>query len=545
MGKKVVCLAASTLLIFSAFPAKSSADAPDIHFDSTIVDSHIDTYMHALDEKTWLPETDIGKETSFDFDIPKAQAGGLDVPYMAAYTPGYYENTPRSISETLAKINALYWTEDNNPDDLTVTSSYDDIMQAVQDDKIAAVPTIEGGYSMEEENAIELLHQYDDLGVKALGFTWNTSNALGEGADRVYNDPEETPSEGGLTELGEEVAKEMNELGMMIDVSHMARTTFWDVIEASEDPIIASHSGVKELRDHQRNLTDEQMEALADNGGVLGIVFYPVFLTEDTEGYVDDVVDHIDYAVDVMGVDHVALGSDFDGAAMPADLQDASELSKITEELENRNYSEENIEKILGQNHLRVMEEVDQEKEAVDTGLSLTPSIEMGGKVGDNTPVLEAEVEGETADESSYNAIVDGIEYEPEFDAETSTVSLEVDEPLKERFHVVTFEAETESGETERETTIFYVDASVDNMQTLVEHFEEEGEFENGQTAQTLDRHLTAVGHYEDQGAKEKASQHMKGLKDMLDHQHEQVLITEHAYSVLTNEADVLIDEWP
>lgn len=544
MGKKVVCLAASTLLIFSAFPAKSSADAPDIHFDSTVVDSHIDTYMHALDETTWLPDTDIGEETSFDFDIPKGQEGGLDVPYMAAYTPGYYENTPRSISETLSIINALYWTEDNNPYDLTVTSSYEAIAQAVQEDQIAAVPTIEGGYSMEEENAIELLHQYDDLGVKALGYTWNTSNALGEGADRVYNDPDETPSDGGLTELGEEVTKEMNDLGMMIDVSHMARTTFWDVIEASDDPVIASHSGTNELLDHQRNLTDEQMEALADNGGVLGVVFYPVFLTEDSEGYVDDVVDHIDHAVDVMGIDHVALGSDFDGAAMPEDLQDASELNKITEELENRDYSDEDIEKILGQNHLRVLEEIEQEEEAVDTGLNLTPSIEMGDTVDENTPVLEADVEGEAASESSYRTIVDGVEYEPQFDGETSTVSLEMDEPLKERFHVVTFEAETENGETERETVIFYVDATVDNMQAIVEQFEEEGEFENEQMAQTLDRHLTAIGHYNDQGVEDKATQHMESLQDLLDHEHEQALITEHAYSVLTNEADVLIDEW-
>lgn len=544
MGKKVVCLAASTLLIFSAFPAKSSAGASDIHFDTTVVDSHIDTYMHALDETTWQPETDIGEETSYDFDIPKAEAGGLDVPYMAAYTPGYYENTPRSISETLAKINALYWTEDNNPDDLTVTSSYEAITQAVQEDQIAAVPTIEGGYSMEEENAIELLHQYDDLGVKALGYTWNTSNALGEGADRVYNDPDETPSDGGLTELGEEVTEEMNDLGMMIDVSHMARTTFWDVIEASDEPVIASHSGVNELRDHQRNLTDEQMEALADNGGVLGVVFYPVFLTEDSEGYVDDVVDHIDHAVNVMGIDHVALGSDFDGAAMPEDLQDASELYKITEEFENRDYSDEDIEKILGENHLRVLEEVEQEEEALDTGLNLTPSIEMGDTVDENTPVLEADVEGEAASESNYRTIVDGVEYEPQFDEETSTVSLEMDEPLKERFHVVTFEAETENGETERETTIFYVDATVDNMQAMVEQFEEEGEFENEQTAQTLDRHLKAIDHYNDQGVEEKATQHMESLQDLLDHEYEQALITEHAYSVLKNEADVLIDEW-
>src|SRR5690625_104298 len=332
----------------------SMTESEDIHFDSIIVDSHIDTFMHTLDDITWLPETDIGEETPFDFDIPKAQAGGLDVPYMAAYTPGYHENTPRSISQTLAKLNVLYWTEDNNQEELNITTSYSEIEQAVREGKIAAVPTIEGGYSMEENNAIELLHQYNDLGVKAFGFTWNHSNALGEGANRAY--PDGTPSEGGLTDLGEEVAKEMNEIGMMIDVSHMAESTFWDVIEVSDDPVIATHSGVNELHDHQRNLTDEQLEALAENGGVLGIVFYPVFLGGN---YVSDIVDHIDHAVDVMGIDHVALGSDFDGADMPEDLQDASELYKITDELQNRGYSNEDIKKILGENHLRVLEEVE------------------------------------------------------------------------------------------------------------------------------------------------------------------------------------------
>ncbi|QQK74787.1 membrane dipeptidase [Salicibibacter cibarius] len=537
----------SILFIFSAsfaFQGTSLASDQDTHYQSTVVDSHIDTFMHALDETTWLPETDIGEETSFDFDIPKGQEGGLDVPYLAAYTPGYYENTPRSVSETLAKINGLYWTEANNPEELTITPSREEIEQAVQDEKIAAVPTIEGGYSMEEENAIELLHQYDDLGVKALGFTWNTSNALGEGADRVYGDPEETPSEGGLTDLGEEVAEEMNDIGMMIDVSHMARTTFWDVIEVSEDPIIATHSGVNALHDHQRNLTDEQLEALADNGGVLGVVFYPAFLTDESEGYVDDVVDHIDHAVDVMGVEHVALGSDFDGADMPEDLQDASEFYKITDELENRDYSEEDIEKILGENHLRVLEEVEQNDEDGDTGVTITPSLEMGEELADNTPDLQADIEGEKADESDFRIIVDGIEYEPEFDEETGTLSLELDEPLKERFHAVTFEVTTEAGGTERETKIFYVDTSVDNMKMLVEHFEEEGAFENDEVAHALDMHLTAMGQFEDQEEVDKVVQHTEGFQDLLDQQHESELISETAYSVLSNDVDVLMDEW-
>lgn len=134
-------------------------------------------------------EREYWTEYTFEVDIPKLQTGGLHVPFFAAYTSGYYNNTPRSISRTLALINALYWTEKNNPDTFQISSTYKEIMKAVRDNNIAAVPTIEGAYSMDKNNAIELLRQYDDLGIKAIGFTWNYSNDLGEGANREYNDP--------------------------------------------------------------------------------------------------------------------------------------------------------------------------------------------------------------------------------------------------------------------------------------------------------------------------------------------------------------------
>lgn len=316
-------------------------DVESIHFNSTVVDGHTDTMMKVIDEETWLPETDIGEETSFQLDIPKAKAGGIDAPFFAAYTSGYYDNNPRSISRTLALINALYWTEEQNKENFKISSTTKEIRQTVKENKIAAIPTIEGAYSLQEHNALGLLHQYYDLGIKVLGFNWNYSNALGEGADRVYGDPERTPSEGGLTELGAEVVQEMNKIGMVIDVSHMSRNTFWEVIEVSEAPVIASHSGVNGIKDHQRNLTDEQLLALKENGGVINIVFYPAFLTDDSSGYVEDVVDHIDYAVNLIGIDHVGLGSDFDGASMPTDLQNASEMPNITEELVSRGYSKQ------------------------------------------------------------------------------------------------------------------------------------------------------------------------------------------------------------
>ncbi|WP_010529771.1 dipeptidase [Lentibacillus jeotgali] len=439
-------------------------DAESIHFNSTVVDGHNDTMMKVIDEETWLPETDIGEETSFQLDIPKLQEGGIDAPFFAAYTSGYYDNNPRSISRTLALINALYWTEDQNPDEFKISSTTKEIRQTVKNNKIAAIPTIEGAYSLQEHNAKGLLHQYHDLGVKVLGFNWNYSNALGEGADRVYGDPERTPSEGGLTELGAEVAREMNDIGMAIDVSHMSRNTFWEVMNITEAPVIASHSGVSGMKEHQRNLTDEQLLALEENGGLINIVFYPAFLTDDEKGYVEDVIDHIEYAVDLIGIDHVGLGSDFDGASMPEDLPNASEMPNITKELASRGYSKQEIEKLLGGNALRVLEEVAKaaENDSSKRGVSpvVEPDYEMGEIIDSRTPLLEADIEtkrGPAVDEDSFKIIVNGVTYEPEYDEETSTLSLQLNEELQERFHVVTFEVANKAGKITRETRIFYI----------------------------------------------------------------------------------------
>ncbi|TCN25116.1 dipeptidase [Mesobacillus foraminis] len=472
--KKILSYAAVSLLTLSltAAPLGKTAsakelDALKLHFNSTVVDSHNDTMMKVVDPDTWLPSTDIRENTPFHIDIPKLQSGGLNVPFFAAYTSGYYGNNPRSISRTLALINALYWTEDRNSDVFNITTSYKEIEKTVKAGKIAAVPTVEGAYSLEEHNAIGLLHQYYDLGIRALGFTWNYSNSLGEGANRVYGDADRTASQGGLTELGEKVAREMNKLGMIIDVSHLSENTFWDVIKVSKAPIMATHSGAYSLRNHQRNLTDDQLKALARNGGVVGIVFYPDFLTygyPDKLNYIKDYVDHIDHVVKTIGIDHVALGSDFDGGPLPADIQDSSELYKVTQELVRRGYSSQDIEKLLGKNTLRLLKEVQKAAshpaEAKGTSLTITPSLKMGETVPGNTPLLTAKIDsgkGAPLDEGSLKVFVDGIEHKPVFDAKTSSVSFQVKEQLKEKFHVVTFEGATKAGKVEKETRIFYI----------------------------------------------------------------------------------------
>ncbi|WP_052360633.1 dipeptidase [Oceanobacillus manasiensis] len=428
-----------------------------------IVDGHQDTMYQSIDSETWLPTTDIGQETNFEVDIPKLQKGGLNVPFFAAYTPGFYGNDARSISHTLAQISALYWTEENNSEQLQIVSRAPDILATANRGKIAAVPTIEGAYSLNEENALELTRQYNDLGITTMGFTWNYSNALGEGADQIFDDQAKTASSGGLTELGAKVVKEMNKLGMAVDVSHMAESTFWDVVETTEAPVIATHSGVKALKDHQRNLTDEQLVALKENGGVIGIVFYPEFLTNSGEATISDIVDHIDHAVNIMGVNHVAIGSDFDGAELPSDLNDSSEIGKIKEALTERGYSEEEVSKIMGLNTLRVLNEIQGAADQINRaqGLSIIPEVEMGENLIERTPTLTAELkveEGTELDMESLEVIVDGIPNPATYDKETATISFTPIESLKEKFHVVTFLAADKEGNEQRETRIFRVE---------------------------------------------------------------------------------------
>lgn len=462
----------SGLIVASGFAETSySADktveyAEEIHFDAVVVDTHNDTMMKVVDPTTWLPSVNIGEgQTTFHIDIPKMQEGGLDVPFFAAYQSDYGSHS-RNVSRTLALLNALYWTASKNPDSMGIATSLKEIHDLTKKGKIAAVSTIEGGYSLRPSEGIELLHQYYDLGVRAVALTHSVSNWIGEGVNRKYWDG--TPSDGGLTEFGGEVVREMNRLGMIIDVSHLAESTFWDVIEVSEAPIIASHSGVYSLRAVPRNLTDAQIMALARNGGIVQIVFSQGFLVNPgVPATVGSIVDHIDYVVNLVGVDYVGIGSDFDGTTVPADLRDASGLPKITEELVRRGYSKPEIDKILGGNTLRVLREVEHlaEKSPTIVGQapSIIPTLSMGVVISEQTPLLTAHVDrgtGSPIEESSFRIILDGNVYIPDYDKTTGILSLQVTDPLTvglDGFHVVTFEAANIAGKVSRETGIFYV----------------------------------------------------------------------------------------
>ncbi len=419
-----------------------------------IVDSHNDTMSRVIDEETWLPLVDVGQDTEFHIDIPKMKTGNLRAGFFAAYNSE--EKPERALSKTLALINALYWTEKNNMDVLTITNTYDEIENAIIDGKIAAIPTIEGAYSITGENYLELIKQYKDLGIKALAFNWNYSNALGEGCNEEYANKEK--SSGGLTGLGKKLVKEMNSLGMIVDVSHMNEETFWGVIETTNSPIIASHSGVYSIRPHVRNLKDAQLKAIAKNGGLAGMVLCKTFIKDSEDVSLKDYMDHIDYAVKLIGIDHVAIGSDFDGCDLPEDIKDVSELNKIKEELVDRGYGGEDIEKLLGKNTLRVIRAVEglAKETYFANNIRIEANIGMGDKVEDNTPTLTAKITGNNIDINSIRVIVDGVLYNSSFDNDTSIVSLKSEGPLKEKFHVVTFEAANRAGELVRETRIIY-----------------------------------------------------------------------------------------
>lgn len=433
------------------------------HFDSIVVDSHNDNMMKIIDEETWLPKIDIGKDTENHIDIPKFKKGGIDVGFFAAFTEGYYNDTEKSLSRTLALIHALYWTESKNKDSFKIASSLEDIKNALKEKKIVAVPTIEGGYSFDKDNSKELIKQYYDLGIKVIAYTWNYSNHLGEGAASTYNDCDNTASPKGITKLGEKLTEDMNNLGIIIDVSHMSEKTFWDTINVSKSPIIASHSGVYSLRDHRRNLKDDQLKALAKNGGVVGIVLCQAFLVDTSKGpaYIKDFVDHIDYAVNLIGIDHVGLGSDFDGATIPEDMKDSSQFYKITEELIKREYTKEDIEKILGKNMLRVIEEVERNAKYTnrekDNILNIIPELEMDEEIK-NPHLFRAKIENSNEfkiDEEKSRIIIDGISYKGRYDKDDSTFKLNTELTLKEKFHIVTFEISYGKDNLNRVTRIY------------------------------------------------------------------------------------------
>jgi len=357
---------------------------------SLLVDGHIDLPFRLRDFYENPADSTVGG----DLDYPRARAGGLDAPFMSIYIPTELQDTPDAAEgRANSLIDLVEKIATEHPDHFTLATSPDEVRQSAETDALALPMGMENGAGLGGDlNNVE--HFYD-RGIRYITLTHGEHNRIG---DSSYDDAE--PRWNGLSPFGENVVAEMNRLGIMVDVSHVTDPTAMDAIEQSEAPVIASHSSCRHFTPGwERNVSDALIQEIADTGGVVMITFGSSFLqneyrdrddpirekmqthidsmgwAEDSReaivyeqkmrtkhpiGTVEDVADHIDHAVDLVGVDHVGLGSDFDGVfALPAGLQDASGYPNLVAELLRRDYTEAEVAQILGENVLRVWSEVE------------------------------------------------------------------------------------------------------------------------------------------------------------------------------------------
>jgi membrane dipeptidase len=328
-----------------------------LHEDALVVDTHCDTLKTLMPiftlprDSQWEDRSQVGmgvRSVLGHVDIPRLKEGGIDCQVFAISSQR--DRTPAfPLRTALEMIDRFYRECRKNRAQIQPVTGYEDIIQADNSGKVAAMLSIEGADVI--EGRISMLRIFHQLGVRMVGLVHSLRNLL---ADGVFD----RRTEGGLSSLGIEAVELINELDMLLDVSHLNDAGFWDLVEITDKPFIASHSNARKVCDHPRNMTDKMIEALADHGGVMGMNFAPSFV-HPTHPTVEGVVDHIDHIVGLVGPDHVGLGSDFDGIPFtPEGLEDATKMPNITKELVDRGYSEEDIGKILGGNHLRLIKEV-------------------------------------------------------------------------------------------------------------------------------------------------------------------------------------------
>jgi membrane dipeptidase len=394
-------LSASCALSQTAPPdTPISAKARAIHDSAIVVDTHADTPQRFLDEDFDIGSTDPNDPGHISLD--KARRGNLGAEFFSIWVePG--TNQGHFAQHTFDLIDSVYQQAAHHPNRMMMAFSVADIERAHKEHKLAALMGIEGGHSI--ENDMHLLRDYYRLGVRYMTLSWSNTNEWADSSGDV-NDPK-VQHHNGLTDFGKQVVLEMNRLGMIVDISHVADKTFWDVIATTKAPVIASHSSARALTNAPRNMTDEMLQAVAKNGGVVQVNFFSAFVDEDfrkalesqskdqaaaIQKYTDALkaegkpvtsmdldrierewmakiprppfkalIDHIDHIAKVAGVDHVGLGSDFDGVngATPQGMDSAADLSRITQALLDRGYSAPDIKKILGGNLLRVFAQVE------------------------------------------------------------------------------------------------------------------------------------------------------------------------------------------
>jgi membrane dipeptidase len=372
-----------------------------IHNSAIVVDTHADTPQRFLDGGFDIGSTDPADNGHISLD--KARAGNLGAEFFSIWVEPRV-NANHYAQKTLDLIDSVYQQAARHPDRMTMASSVDDIERAHKEHKLAALLGIEGGHSIEDD--IHLLRDFYRLGVRYMTLSWSNTNEWADSSGDITDT--KIQHHNGLTDFGKDVVLEMNRIGMMVDISHVSDKTFWDAIATTKAPVIASHSAARALSNHPRNMTDDMLRAVTKNGGVVQVNFFsafddPKFLeasnaqakerdaavevalakkraSGQTITYLDEdliqrewlsriprppfnsLIDQIDHIAKVAGVDHVGLGSDFDGVsgATPTGMDSAADLPKITQGLLDRGYSPEDIRKILGGNLLRVFREVER-----------------------------------------------------------------------------------------------------------------------------------------------------------------------------------------
>jgi membrane dipeptidase len=378
------------LLLFTGINALHAQSFKKIHDKAIVVDTHNDFLMRAADIGSVMDEDRTGKDHS---DLARWKKGGLDVQVFSVYTDGDKKEAYAYANRQMDSLDAVVA---RNPDKIEKVYSYKELLRVVKQHKIAAMFGVEGGHMI--ENDLTKLDALYNRGTRYLTLTHNIAPGWATSAADETNTKIVLPHKG-LTEFGRLVVKRMNELGMLVDVSHAGDQTFWDVMAITTKPIIASHSSVYALVPSRRNLKDEQIKAIAKNGGVIQVNFNPGFIdssfgkkeevflashsieldslkkTGMEEFYAVDyiyrkyaadvlsirpplskLIDHIEYIIKLVGVDYVGLGSDFDGINVtPLQLDDVSGYPLITKVLVERGYSKKDINKILGGNILRVL----------------------------------------------------------------------------------------------------------------------------------------------------------------------------------------------
>src|SRR4051812_15317544 len=367
--------------------------ALQIHRRAIVIDTHNDVTTPMTNDDFDLSGT---PPTPYRTSIERMEKGGLTAEFFSLYVKPWYVEHGGSARRTLDMIDSVYRAAERHPRDLMMATSAADIRRAKREGKIAALMGIEGGHAIED--SLPTLREFYRLGVRYMTLTWNNTNNW---ADAGRGEKKH----GGLNDFGRDVVREMNRLGMLVDISHVSDDTMSDALDVSKAPLIASHSSARALSNVTRNIPDNLLKRIAKNGGVVQVNFYSVFVDEKTvapesaerdrrlkpqqdaidEKYKDDperrseesdkleaanplpplpiskLIDHIDHIVKVAGIDHVGIGADFDGANdMPEGAQDVSMLPNITYELLKRGYSERDIRKILGENLLRAFAEAER-----------------------------------------------------------------------------------------------------------------------------------------------------------------------------------------